>query len=132
MNAAGVDTEGASGVPTDPVAEVLMLSRNNARMDVVHVAFDPLCGRHLAVAGLQSLQVPPPRLSHLKIGTRSRSLVNSNPGLQDLTWPVSLCGSAIGARWGVFKIVGFVGVSPLGVPMDGPQVPLVVWHERSR
>ena len=36
---------------------VAVLARHSARFDVLHVQFDPVSGKHLAVAGLRTLQV---------------------------------------------------------------------------
>ena len=40
-----------------------VLARHSVRFDVLQVQFDPISGKHLAVAGLRTLQVrlqPPP------------------------------------------------------------------------
>lgn len=50
----------AGGNTEDSMA---VLARHSARFDVLQVQFDPVSGKHLAVAGLRTLQVrlrPPP------------------------------------------------------------------------
>lgn len=34
-----------------------VLARHSARFDVLHVQFDPISGKHLATAGLRTVQV---------------------------------------------------------------------------
>lgn len=41
-----------------------VLARHSARFDILQVQFDPVTGKHLAVAGLRTVQV---RLAHLTL-----------------------------------------------------------------
>ncbi len=59
-----VITVTGDGRPAQDVTELTVLTTNNARMDVAGLAFDPMCGRYLAVAGLQAVQVRSLNLIH--------------------------------------------------------------------
>lgn len=50
-------------VGTNTEDSMAVLARHSVRFDVLQVQFDPVTGKHLAVAGLRTLQVrlqPPP------------------------------------------------------------------------
>ena len=57
-----------------------VLARHSARFDVLQVQFDPISGKHLAVAGLRTLQVRLQPLVILKMLLNAVSSVLNAPG----------------------------------------------------